>query len=131
MPGCRNQIAQHAIASRTKQTSLLCPKRAIREQSAQKGFLLPLSLTCLTAPSLAMCSDLPPTRPGSGGDALFSEPLPKAFVHTMNAAQVRAKLCGKRKLRRENGDREEGDRQKKGKQGNHYVQGWPKHSLGS
>ncbi|KAJ7806608.1 hypothetical protein B0H14DRAFT_3152867 [Mycena olivaceomarginata] len=72
-------------------------KRAIREQErSKKG------------------SDLAPTRPGAGGDALSSEPLPKAFLRTINAAQVRAEFRAKRKLRGEDGEDGE-DGQKKGK----------------
>ncbi|KAJ7848037.1 hypothetical protein B0H14DRAFT_3867315 [Mycena olivaceomarginata] len=72
-------------------------KRAIREQErSKKG------------------SDLAPTRPGAGGDALSSEPLPKAFLRTINAAQVRADFRAKRKLRGEDGEDGE-DGQKKGK----------------
>ncbi|KAJ7806604.1 hypothetical protein B0H14DRAFT_3882322 [Mycena olivaceomarginata] len=100
MPTYRNQIIPHAIASRTKQTSSSFRHAAQTREigSAQKKG-----------------SDLAPTRPGAGGDTLSSELLPKAFARMRNAAQVRADFRSKRKPHGEDGDREEGNGQKKGK----------------
>ncbi|KAJ7307724.1 hypothetical protein DFH08DRAFT_1088650 [Mycena albidolilacea] len=97
MPTCRNQITEHAIASRTKHSFLSFHHERHSHSKKDPPFLS--SYPSFIPPRIFFSAHqrqrprrahrAPPT--GAGGDALSTELLLKAFARTINTAQKKGK----------------------------------------